>query len=904
MIDNSYLLGLFGGTSFSSGVSLPGTSAASRRQPTPPWSAGGDLAPPDERVRQALGGRRLIDEDAARPDAADASGDYRRLFALYQGLDTLTALTNRAQAKGLPASELSLLNRRFDAGLAEVGSWVSAADFEAVRLVQGTTGALAKTTAAVRRDSAVSITAPIHEGSVDDPVAAFQGAVAFTINVRRTSGTTSVAIDLADLGTTPRTLGNVLSHINGALQTAGVETRLGREAIKAEPRTLTVNGKAVTLPAGPDRWALAVRGVSSETVAFAEAAPRDAVYVVQGVGKAGGHELLKFQSDQGGGAPATARRIGETQWVDGRVSQTALPEGYGTVRASAAASDGGLWLVADLKAATAGQPIKGASDVGLIRLDSAGRVVSTRTLGAATQASGYALAVGGDGRVAVAGSVVGALEPGRVGDLPGEVDSFVTVFDEAGQELWTQRRGARAADEATAVAFAADGTVTVAGRAKSAMSGASALGGWDGYVQTFRATQAYPSAPFSAAPAGVIQFGSSGDDAVSAIAVSGQDVYATGVENGRLVVRRFALDGEGRPSLTSQRDLGIAGGAPTGLAVEGGRVIVAGTTHNAALDVGTVNAAHAGGTDAYVIALDADLAVSAADRLTYFGGAGNDTAADLKAHDGKVWITGVSNRPADAKDADPTRAYLARLDPASGAVEWTRDWAGDGDAARPLTLAVADGAAGVLDRLGLPRGEIAQAESKRLVEATALRPGDRFHISPPGGGRSVAVTIDARDTLQTLARKIETGSLGRLRVTVTAEAAAASAAPGLESVFAGAQRLSITARDGRDGAVLTSGEPGRDALAALGLSAGFIGPTAQTGEARTFGLNLPRNLTLTDEASRRNAGERLQGAMKAVRDAYRALNPATAKPSATGQAPAYLTAQIANYQAALARLGG
>ncbi len=44
--------------------------------------------------------------------------------------------------------------------------------------------------------------------------------------------------------------------------------------------------------------------------------------------------------------------------------------------------------------------------------------------------------------------------------------------------------------------------------------------------------------------------------------------------------------------------------------------------------------------------------------------------------------------------------------------------------------------------------------------------------------------------------------------------------------------------------------------------------------------------------------------MKAVRDAYRALAPASSKPAITGQAPAYLTAQIANYQAALARLGG
>jgi hypothetical protein len=44
--------------------------------------------------------------------------------------------------------------------------------------------------------------------------------------------------------------------------------------------------------------------------------------------------------------------------------------------------------------------------------------------------------------------------------------------------------------------------------------------------------------------------------------------------------------------------------------------------------------------------------------------------------------------------------------------------------------------------------------------------------------------------------------------------------------------------------------------------------------------------------------------MKAVRDAYRALAPASTLPGATGPAPAYLTAQIANYQAALARLGG
>jgi len=83
-----------------------------------------------------------------------------------------------------------------------------------------------------------------------------------------------------------------------------------------------------------------------------------------------------------------------------------------------------------------------------------------------------------------------------------------------------------------------------------------------------------------------------------------------------------------------------------------------------------------------------------------------------------------------------------------------------------------------------------------------------------------------------------------------------------------------------------------------------VGPTSGDGTLRTFGLDLPRNLTLNDATAVKASGERLQAAMKAVRDAYRALAPATTLPGAGGPVPAYLTAQLANYQAALARLGG
>lgn len=908
MINNSYALGLFGG-SFGNSSTPAATSAALARarktQPTPPWSSTVEAPKADALVRAAMGGRRFINEDAPRLDVQAASADYRKLFALYQGLDTLNALTNRAGTKGVSALELAQLNRRFAAGLAEVGSWLSSADLDGVRLAQGTAASISKTAAGVPRDSAVSVTGPVHEGAPDSVSPAFSGAVAFDISVRTTLGTKTVAIDLADMGATPRSLTAVLDHINGKLEAAGVATRIGREQIKAEPKTMTVNGKPVTLPAGADQWALVVRGDSTETVSFAAAARADAVYVVQGAGTAGGHQLLKFQSDTGGAAPAAVARPGETHWVDGRAGQTALPPGVETVRASAAGPDGALWLVADVDAGPANQPIKGQRDVALIKLDSAGRVVSTRALGAASTASGYAIAIDAAGRVAVAGSVTGALEAGQSGEVATVADSFVTVFDAEGAEVWTQRRGARAADEATSVSFGPNGTVYVGGRSQGALPGAAGQGGWDGYVQAFSESQAHIFAPVVATSAGVAQFGTAAEDGVGAIAVDGSNLYSAGVEDGRMVVRRFTLDAAGKPTLAATRDLGLASGEVAGLSVSGGRVILSGTTRNGALDIGTINTAHQGGTDAFVAVLEADLTASAADRLTYVGAAGDDTAADVKVANGKVWISGVADRALGAKATDPTQAFLARLDADTGAVEWRRDWQGNSGQAVPLTLAVAANGASVLDRLGLPQGEIDQSRSKLLTIATAARVGDRFYISPADGGRPIAVTLDARDTLQTLARKIEQASNRKLKVTIASDSETAGKQGDTpRAVLGGVQRLSISARDGKTGAILTAGEPGRDALAGLGLSQGYVGPSTGDGTLRTFGLGLPRTLTLNDADAVKAAGERVQGAMKAVRDAYRALAPSNTQAGAGGPVPAYLTAQLSNYQAALARLGG
>ncbi len=935
-INNSYLLGLFGQSYDASTTSALSALTAKKAQPTAPWSTGTGVKVPEPSalLRAAMAGRDLVNEDNAEVDVNGASADYKKLFALYRGLESLTALANRASVKGLTSTDLALVQRRFAEGLTEIGNYVKGADFEALRLVQGTSSVSSKTTAAVPRDSSNSITGPIHEGSLDTPVAAFQGDTRFNITIKVPVGlstqTTAVPIDLAEMGSAPRTMDNVTSFINGKLEAAGFQTRIGRDQIKSTPQTVQVAGKPVTLPAGPDRWALAIRGTSTETVGFTAAEKSDAVYVIQSAGAPATttttvngvtttktttpatttNQILKFQSDGGTAAAPTGANVGETQWVEGRISQEKLPDGISAIRASAVGPDGSLWVVGDVTTGGDHQPIKGVQDVALMKYDSAGRLVATRTLGAASTASGYAIAVDANGNVAVAGSVTGALntsttDAGKTGEVAGVADSFVTVFNSDGMEQWTQRRGARAADEATSVTFGADGMVYVGGRSKSAINGTVSVGGWDGYVQAFKAGEPYPTAGIQAKAVGQTQFGTGGDDSVDAVTVDGSNLYTAGVEDGRAVVRRFTLDAAGVPTLASTRDLGAISGDIAGISVSGGKVILTGTSRDTGMTAGTTTTAHSGGKDVFVAALSTDLAAAPTDALNWYGDAGDDTAADVKVHDGKVWITGVANRDPAAKDTDPTTAYLTRLDPTTGAVEYTRTWSGDGDQAKPMTLAVASGGSSVLDRLGLPQGEIDQSDSKRLIDATSLRVGDRFYVQSANSTRATAVTIEAKDTLATLARKISVASGGQLRVSVVSEGGAVTGKDGeTTTTTGGAQKLSIMAASGRTGAVFTSGETGRDALLGLGLSPGFVGMAGSDESVKTFGMGLPSNLTLDSAAAITAAGEKIQNAMKAIRDAYRGLAPQDPVASASGTVPAYLTNQLANYQAALARLTG
>ena len=83
--------------------------------------------------------------------------------------------------------------------------------------------------------------------------------------------------------------------------------------------------------------------------------------------------------------------------------------------------------------------------------------------------------------------------------------------------------------------------------------------------------------------------------------------------------------------------------------------------------------------------------------------------------------------------------------------------------------------------------------------------------------------------------------------------------------------------------------------------------TAKKKAKPSYGLGIESDLDITTALGRKMVTDSFGQALSTIQKAYRTLtnpNASAAKAAASGPVPAYLTAQIANYQAALARLGG
>lgn len=901
--------------------------SATPAAPTPPWSTQETPKQASANVTSALAGQSILNTASSLTAPPGASQDYNKLFALYQGLSTLEDLATQASTTADP-QQLKQLSSAFSSGLTQVSNYATGANFSKLRLAVGADATSAQASLTIAKPAASYTTAPLSTSLTTD-IPAYDGNVQFNINVQLNNKTTVVPIDLTGMGTQTRSLANVIIYMNQQLAAAGVQTRVATDRIPGQPQTITAGGTTVTLPPTADQFAMQVNIGTSETVSFSAPQTANAVYIGETVGNPNpsgdptikdsdtNAQLLKIQTDTST-VPAPPQITGQGNYVPGQTFSDNLGPNIGTVHSTQVGADGSVYMLADVSGTVNGQKINGTQDIALLKYDSAGNLIYTRTLGASSTATGYNMAVSSTGQVAVVGSVTGgldgttdgALNSGATGSFADQTDSITTLYDASGNELWTARRGSKLQDQATNVAFSADGsTVYVAGQAQGVMPGGSpAIGGYDGYIEGFstNATTGAPQATFTQT------FGTAGADSTKGLVVDGNSLITASVESGHAILRNYDIS-SGAPVLAATRDLGdLQGGTISGLALNGGQVVVAGSTPNAALSAGTITSAASGGVDAFVAQVSANLSASSSDAIAYYGGSGNDHATGLAVSNGQVWITGTAgtdlpNQPAVGKQD----GFVANIDVATGAVNYSRRFSGKDGMASPTSIAVDSSGGSVLDVLGLPKGTIGGDTSQQLTAESSLRAGDQFTVAS-GSAPPVTITIDQGETLQTLATKIQRASGSEATATVSTS-------------LSGGQQLTIKPAYNNALITLGAGPAGKNALTNLGLPEGALNltnfnsvtskSTPADGGSPIYGLGLSSTLNLSNASQISHSQAVIAAAMGVVRKAYQDLvaanTPLTAaqkiaatNKSANNAVPAYLTNQLANLQAGLARLTG
>lgn len=953
--DTSSLLSYYQARNGLTSAAASGTTATTASKskvavPSAPWLSGG-TPPANELIRSVLNGRKFVDEGASTSSLKGASPDYAKLFATYQALNTLSAIATRAGEKRVADSEITRLQNAMTRGLGEITNYVQGLSLDQLRLTSGAVMTNDKAKVGVPKADYTYTTDPIYSGQVDDPVPKFQGNVSFGVTVKAFGVTKTVTMNLNDMGSTPRTMSNVVEYMNGQMKAAGYNTSFAVQRTVGQERTVQVNGKPVTLPATGDDFALKVKGDSVEQITFSAPTAAPAVYVTTKAGNpdpdkntltddAVYETTLTKYSAEGTGAGAGAGAPG------GKVFTETLQGTISTVRKSITGADGSIYMLADVatqvdgKLDIDGQPLKGDSDVALLKYDSAGHLLFAQSLGATDNASGLSLAVADDGSIAVAGSVTGRLQgavngPINSGDTASTTDSFVTRYSANGDEQWTVRRGGLQEDEATALAFGADGVLYVGGRSKSDLPGAVGTdpsGGWDAYLSAFATDGAgKPKALFTQ------KFGSAANDSVSDIVVNGSQVIVGSKEDGKAMLRSFDVTTsvvtenvtqlnkygayESVPvtytktatlSAGATRDLGsLKGGELVGLRVDGGQLYVGGYTANAGMAISGATTSASGGMDAFVGRMSLNIADSSADAMIYYGGTGDDTVTGFDVKNGTAWVVGSASANLDGQSTVGVKdGYVAQLNVGTGAVDWSQRLTGKDGYATPTSVAVSSTGASALDLFGLPSGTMAFKQSERITTATAARPGDTFQIRTRERGPLTTITIEASDTLETLADKIKRASGFRAKV---------------ETVTNGNDRvLKISPASNTATLEIVAGKGGTDVLTALGLAGGVVRATktengktvSAGGGGQVYGLQLPPELDLTTEAGRKNANIVITRAMSQIRTAYRETadtamgvksdsgDSGDSAGKSGGTAPKYLTDQLANYQAALNRLTG
>lgn len=906
------------------------TSAQSSSTPsiTTPWDTPTKDKGIASRLAELNGRTSFFDMKDPKVTAAGKNVDDKNLFGMYEALRRLRVVAEYAAADATPSGILGQLNTQFQGGLTEVSNFLKNTAFDKATVLFGNKAASTTSQAGAGTVDYNYVGRSVVTGTADTPLTGLTGTEKFTITLKKSLNTDNITVDLSQISG-PITMQKIIDLANNQIAAiTDVDTNGNTvERYRTRLTTQDIGGGAMSLK---------VRGFAGESVSLSAASTSPTLTIAGTVQHTGTSTLsegfLYSLGDLANSSPTAISRTQITATAPGATAIAAadakanasntnyvapeLQKASAEAHATATDASGNTFVVGTAQGDMGGQFYQASTqDVYLSKYDSAGKLIWSRLLGSSSDSNAYSVATDSQGNVVVAGQTNDNLTTTSVID---STDSFVTKYSSTGQELFTRQVQASAPDAALGVTIDSSDNIYVGGHVNGVIdANATNAGGYDAYIQKINGTDG--------TVAYTHQFGTSGTDKAGPMAIANDgSLLVVSNENGNAVLHKF--DATNPNTELYSVNLGALGnGDVTGIAVDAsGGVFVSGYTDNGSFGVGTTATAHHGGTDGFVSKITDNGSSATSDYTSFVGGTGNDEVYSLTTDNGSVYAVGSTDAGLNGQTLSTTKdGFAVKLDGASGSQTWTQEFSGGQGLSTASSVSVNSQGQSVLSTLGLPTGTVAADQDRTIVSQSSVRAGDYFYISVNGGAK-LKVTVNADDTIKTLASRINTMSF----LYMSARASYSSAT---------GDTLTIQAQRGAKINIIP-GDGSRDALKGLGMDANMIvddststsssssssttssgvpsladiankknNSSSDTPPETVFGLGLSNTLHLTDKKSAKYALAQIDSALGAIRDMYRKLNPdpvieALKKQKAAGPAPAYLQAQLANYQAGLARV--
>ncbi|WP_088333044.1 SBBP repeat-containing protein [Sphingomonas mucosissima] len=852
----------------------------------PPWRQGSSDGPVSIQVSAIKRMSTIIDKagvDRAGAGTGTLPADVETAFTAYKALDRLRLLAASAAAKTTSPAERASLQASFGKGLADLQTYLVSAPSEKVNLAFA---------GPARRAESVSMLSPAALNAAEIPAVGIvatrdaalpglRGNEVFQIRLGSGSTADTVSVDLS--GTQqPPTLDSMANAINAAIAAIPMRNADGTAVQDASGATVP-RWEVSFVPAKTgDQWGFSIKRSGYERVEIDQVGARDALMVASGFTALDAPtttRIMRFDDPAGDIQRRTMSQIAAIDTEATAAAKLTAKAGtkapaaiLATTSSSAIATDAnGFSYVVGTTSGDLGSNLNASEDLFLTKLDSEGRAVWQRTLGAAGSATGAAVSIAPNGDVVVAGTVTGNFD-GAASDG----DMLVARFSANGDEKFASLVRTLGSDTAHAVTVGPDGSVFVGGRTSS--------GSGDAFIARLDGT-------------GRLQerrtIDSGGSDTVTSLAVGADgELLALTREGANAVVRR--LDASSLANDFGMLTLGSADARA--LAVDAsGSIAIAGATR-ADLNGDQINARGAG-QDGFVMRIASDLSGSS---VSYLASDGDDQVDSIAFMNGALYVGGRTTGAFGGARQGAVDGFVSRVDPSTGALLSTTQFGQAAQRTEPVRIAAASGGASALGALGLRRGVLTPENSASLLAQTSLRPGDEFLVKVTGGNAR-KVTIRADDTIATLA--------DRVRLLTGSKAIVMSAKSGT------GYALRIEAKAGSSVELIAGGE-GRDALAKLGIEPQRLttpatvpanAPSVRPGGS--FGLDLDQALNISTAAGAAVALDRVRQAVSMSQTAYRSLywddGKAALADGGAGKARSSTSreqSQLAQYRAALTRL--